>query len=86
MRKSEIFDRINDGHIALGHVGGDKPVAEPGKKYFNIPCKVIDVYFQHAQNVKNTQPTAEGGCWPILTEDFKVRAKENLICYESEKR
>ena len=61
MRKSEIFDSINDVHIALGHVGGDKPVVELGKKYFNIPCKVINVYFQRAQHVeKNATDRGRG--------------------------
>ena len=44
VKRSEILDRIHDVHMALGHVGRDKLVAELGKKFLNIPHKVINVY------------------------------------------
>ena len=62
VKRSEIFDRIHDVHIALGHAGRDKLVAEIGKKFFNIPHKVINVYLATCTTCeKKTQPTAAGG-------------------------
>ena len=87
VKRSEIFDRIHDVHIALGHAGRDKLVAEIGKKFFNIPHKVINVYLATCTTCeeKRNRPRKGIVVKPILTEDFNSRAQVDLICYESEK-
>ena len=86
-KKSEIFDRINNIHVALGHAGRDKVAAELGKKYFNIPAKVINLYLATCVTCdeKRNRPRKGIVVKPILTDDFNCRAQVDLICYESEK-
>lgn len=87
VKKSEIFDRINDIHIALGHAGRDKLVAEINKKYFNISYKVVNAYLATCTTCdeKRSRPRKGIVVKPILTDDINSRAQVDLISYESEK-
>ena len=87
VKKIRFFDRINDVHLALGHAGRDKLLAEIGKKFFNISNKVINVYLATCATCdeKRHRPRKGIVVRPILTDDFNSRAQVDLISYESEK-
>ena len=40
VKKSDLFDRIHDLHLAFGHAGRDKLVPELAKKYYKLQCRL----------------------------------------------
>ena len=44
IKRSELFDRISDVHLASGHASRDKVLAELSKKCFNVGYNLVNMY------------------------------------------
>ena len=44
VKQSELFDKINEVHLASGHAGRDKLTKQLSKKFFNVSYSLINMY------------------------------------------
>ena len=87
VKKSVIFDKINDVHIASGHAGRDKIVKELSARFFNIGYSLVGIYLATCAicDEKRKRPRKGVVVKPIVSDDFNARAQVDLICFESER-
>lgn len=82
----ELFDILHNSHIAIGHGGRNRMVAEINKQYCNITKESIMTYLRLCAQCQKKSPNPRKGLVsrPILHSKFNSRAQVDLIDMQSQ--
>ncbi|XP_031330464.1 KRAB-A domain-containing protein 2-like [Photinus pyralis] len=82
----ELFDIIHNAHLAIGHGGRNRMIAEINKLYCNITKKTIMVYLRLCTQCQKKSSTPKKGLVPrpIPHSNLNSRAQVDLIDMQSQ--
>jgi len=86
LKVDEMFDVLYATHIAIGHGGRDRMVAELKHKYCNVTKESIMVFLSFCSYCQKKQPNPKKGLVskPIVHTAFNSRAQIDLIDMQSQ--
>lgn len=82
----ELYDVIDAAHVAVGHGGRDRMLAETSKKYANITKKMISLYLSMCGTCQQKKTKKKRGLIskPILHSKMNSRCQVDLIDFQTQ--
>ena len=82
----DLFNVINEAHIACGHGGEKRMEKELQKKYANVTRQQIKVFLSMCENCTLKKAKLNKGIVvrPILSNNFNSRGQVDLIDFQSQ--
>lgn len=82
----ELYDVIDAAHVAVGHGGRDRMLAETSKKYANITKEMIGLYLSMCSvcHQKKTKKKRGLVSKPILHSEMKSKCQVDLIDFQTQ--
>ncbi|XP_031332774.1 KRAB-A domain-containing protein 2-like [Photinus pyralis] len=82
----ELYDVIDAAHVAVGHGGRDRMLAETSKKYANITKEEIQLYLSMCQvcHMKKNKKKQGLVSKPILHSEMNSRCQVDLIDFQTQ--
>lgn len=82
----ELYDVIDAAHVAVGHGGRDRLLAETSKKFANITKQMIILYLSMCETCQQKKTKKKRGLVskPILHSEMNSRCQVDLIDFQSQ--
>lgn len=82
----ELYDVIDAAHVAVGHGGRDRLLAETSKKYANVTKQMILLYLSMCETCQEKRTKKKRGLVskPILHSEMNSRCQVDLIDFQSQ--
>lgn len=82
----ELYDVIDAAHVAVGHGGRDRMLAETSKKYANVTKEMIGLYLSMCDVCQQKKTKKKRGLVskPILHSEMNSRCQVDLIDFQTQ--
>ncbi|XP_049886670.1 KRAB-A domain-containing protein 2-like [Pectinophora gossypiella] len=86
LQADELYDVIDAAHVAVGHGGRDRMLAETSKKYANITKEIISLYLSMCDVCQQKKTKKKRGLVskPILHTEMNSRCQVDLIDFQTQ--
>ena len=85
VKDSEVFDILNESHVALGHKGRDAMEKHIKRKYKNITQAEISLFLSFCKGCQEKKKMKKKGVVvrPLIFEELNSRCQVDLIDYQT---